>query len=119
MKPVQFSCQTCSRLIHAEPGTECHCGNCGRINHAPQDVGSSLPPERSPPVPAIQSGLGPIIFLCPNCSRRYKAPRELIGKKGNCRDCGAEIVVPEVSDKCKAPPAKETESSTEQTLSGV
>ncbi len=47
--------------------------------------------------PEYQSSLdsnSPIKFKCSNCNKKYSAPHNSSGKRGKCKNCGAEIIVP-------------------------
>lgn len=81
LKSSEKACPYCAEIIKKEANICRFCGN--TLVEKPQ---SSVP-----------KNAGTIIhFACPDCSAKYKANRELAGKKGKCAKCGKIITVPKV-----------------------
>ncbi len=57
--------------------------------HKPADEANGL--LAASPAPASD---GMMRFLCPNCSKRLKAPPGAEGRRVNCNKCGQDLVIP-------------------------
>jgi hypothetical protein len=91
------SCPSCSAPWSGLPNSIELCPGCGMSRLPPQDVSRerndkarSTPNENS----TGHARDGFIRFACTNCSQKYKASEEHIGRRFRCHGCGQELTVP-------------------------
>jgi uncharacterized protein (TIGR00266 family) len=46
-----------------------------------------------------------ITFSCPGCSRRYRVQEDVAGKTARCKDCGAAMPIPRITDPPDSAPS--------------
>jgi len=103
IKNIVFPCAHCGskqRKSRKNIGTEVKCSECGEKNTVPEKSKiSSLAKEGDVPEERI-------LFWCHYCGQKYRLPKHLAGKSGNCDRCRNDFIIPdETQDK---PTVKET-----------
>lgn len=90
-KMIVFACAHCGskqRKSRKLIGSEAVCANCGEKNIVPKkSKTSSLPKDGETPEERI-------LFWCDYCGQKYRLPKHLSGKSGNCDRCGNDFIIP-------------------------
>ena len=93
-KMIVFACAHCGskqRKLRKLIGTEAKCDECGEKNIVPKKSRTSSLP---------QNGDAPdtrILFWCAYCGQKYRLPKHLAGKPGNCDRCNNDFTIPNES----------------------
>lgn len=107
-----LACPHCDRMFHAAPailGKAIRCRECRKTFRVPADLASvelgpdpeSAKPEILVAVECLAQGVD--ARKCPACSRVFSMQSKFIGKKFQCRGCGAPFVVLASSGAAAAP----------------
>jgi len=93
-KMIVFACAHCGskqRKSRKLIGTEAKCEECGAKNIVPRKSRtSSLSKEGQVPEQRI-------LFWCKYCGQKYRLPKHLAGKSGNCDRCSNDFIIPDKS----------------------
>ncbi len=89
--PIEFSCTSCNKLLRVPDGTEgktCQCPACDNVGVIPdlrpaREVTASA--NSSNPVDDLPDGL--VRVTCPKCQYPLRCKSELLGTKGQCKQC--------------------------------
>ena len=96
--PIEFNCQSCSRLMRtpdSAAGKKGKCPHCG--------VMMAIPLTSDPQANVASGGAhgsdakttdDKIEFPCPQCSLPVRTPASAAGKKGKCPNCGVVVQIP-------------------------
>lgn len=85
--PIEFACESCSRLLRVPDGSggsQCECPSC--------NVLLVIPDQGAPPQPEPEALLE---IPCPQCSFVLACEHELLGTKGQCKNCGSIFTISE------------------------
>ena len=100
---VVFPCKHCGKKIRKKSklvGSEIKCSECGSKNIVPSESKISVLGGKS------HTTQDRILFWCNYCGQKYRLPKKLAGKTGNCDRCRNDFVIPEKSQE--KPQLKET-----------
>ena len=84
--PIEFACESCSQLLRVPDGSggqSCQCPACQEIVLIPD-------PQSIPQVelePGVTSQTGTLTIACPKCRFELICSTNLLGTKGQCRNC--------------------------------
>ncbi len=93
-KMIVFACAHCGskqRKPRKLIGTEAECVNCGEKNIVPKKSRTSSLPK------GAESQEDRILFWCQYCGQKYRLPKHLAGKPGNCDRCSNVFIIPDKS----------------------
>ena len=100
---VVFPCKHCGKKIRKKSklaGSEIKCNECGSKNIVPNESKISVLGGKGP----VQQDR--ILFWCNYCGQKYRLPKKLAGKTGNCDRCLNDFVIPDKPQE--KPQLKET-----------
>ena len=131
--PIEFKCEACDTLLRVPDetaGRTCKCPTCSKLMNIPSGSASSpagkdvsgeefeepkKPSPNSPSQPLASPGEttkpaqtaseSSISIACPSCGHQLKTTSELLGTKGQCKQCQAIFTITE------SPQAVESEDS--------
>jgi DNA-directed RNA polymerase subunit RPC12/RpoP len=95
-KNIVFPCKFCGEKLKKPGkliGTKVKCSKCGEKVVVPEK--SQISALSKPGVQAEER----ILFWCTYCGEKYRLPKHLAGKNGNCDKCKHGFVIPEESEK--------------------
>jgi len=105
--PIEFHCQSCSRLMRtpdSAAGKKGKCPHCGAMMDIPSSPGQQAiaPASRTRGSDAETAGTKAqggnaderIEFPCPRCKQPVRTPASTAGKKGKCPSCGEVVQIP-------------------------
>ena len=101
--PIEFSCNNCNKMLRVPDGTEgkaSQCPACGSVSTIPSRSNlSSIVATSSkvddPQDKPLDDGL--VRVTCPKCQYPLRCQPELIGTKGQCKQCKHIFVIGETS----------------------
>jgi RNase P subunit RPR2 len=90
-KMIVFACTHCGskqRKPRKLIGMEAECFNCGEKNIVPKKSKTSSLPKGG------ETQEDRILFWCSYCGQKYRLPKHLAGKSGNCDRCNNDFTIP-------------------------
>jgi DNA-directed RNA polymerase subunit M/transcription elongation factor TFIIS len=102
--PIEFSCNNCNKLLRVPDGSEgkpCQCPSCRAVATVPSRPMVSA----TSPVSAPKVDDGKVSVRCPQCQYSLRCAPELMGTKGQCKQCKHIFVIGETQS---AEPQKST-----------
>lgn len=89
--PIEFACESCTKLLRVPDGTSgssCQCPACGTLLEIPD-------PDAVEIVEVVDEDQhrGKLTVSCPKCSFSLVCDPELLGTKGQCRNCKYIFVI--------------------------
>jgi len=84
--PIEFNCEACAQLLRVPDNSEgqaCQCPSCQEIIVIPDPAGTKHNPLDAPQATSD----GKLTIACPQCSHKLICSPELLGTKGQCRNC--------------------------------
>ena len=86
LMPIEFACESCKKLLRVPDGSgglTCECPSCRSLLESPDPAAINIVPRVSDSTTTI----GKLRIPCPQCSHELMCVPELLGSKGQCKNC--------------------------------
>lgn len=101
--PIEFNCEACAQLLRVPDNSEgqaCQCPSCQEIIVIPDTAGT----KHNPSDASQAASDGKLTIACPQCSHKLICSPELLGTKGQCRNCQTIFTIAPLGSATTATP---------------